>query len=343
MLISIGALVLCLIAGILFIAGPSFFYHIGVASPLDKRVRKAPGVSPLAGDPNWLDSQRVEDVWVDTGDGLSLHGYYVAAEAPVPAGTVILAHGYGGDGKQLARFAQMFHHRFAMNVLLPDARGYGLSQGEYIGFGWHERLDLLTWIRWVKERHAGATVEKAIAGAREARVPPGNIALFGLSMGASTVLMASGEALPPEVKVIIEDCGYTSAAEELGWRLKRQFHIPGRLYRQWLLHATSKVTMKKAGYRFEEASALEQVKKSRTPTLFIHGEADKFVPYSMVHTLYEACSAPKELYTVPGALHAQAYTADPETYKKRVIQFIQGVCDRKGRITAGPKDYSLST
>jgi fermentation-respiration switch protein FrsA (DUF1100 family) len=302
MLIAVWAVILGMVL-LAFGTAPYFFYRLGVA-------RRSPRISPLGGDPNWLDSQPVEEILVDTWDGLTLHGYYVASQAAAPAGTVILAHGYGGDGRQLARFARIFHHRFGMNVLLPDARGYGLSEGHYIGFGWHERLDLFTWIGWVK-------------GRTQAGAAPGNIALFGLSMGAATVLMASGEGLPPEVKVIIGDCGYTSAAEELAWQLKRQFHVPGRGLRRWLLNATSEITRKRAGYRFEEASALEQVKKSRTPTLFIHGEADTFVPFKMVKRLYAACSAEKELYTVPGAEHCRAYDTDPGEYERHLASFLK--------------------
>jgi fermentation-respiration switch protein FrsA (DUF1100 family) len=281
--------VLLILAGILIWA-PRHFYRIAV-------VRRP----PVERETNWLYTQNLEDRWIRAADGLRLHAYYLAAEGGGPSpGTAILLHGYNGDGRQLDVFARIFY-RLGMNVLLPEARGYGLSEGAYIGFGWHERLDTLAWTALLKEQ-----------GEEQ-------IALYGISMGASTALMAGGEAVPPELKLIIADCGYTSVMEELIWQLKRGY----RLSCPPLIRSVSRLTEKRAGYSFEEASALEQVKKSRTPTLFIHGEADTFVPFEMCGRLYGACPAEKELYTVPGAEHGLAYNTNPEEYERRVALFLK--------------------
>jgi fermentation-respiration switch protein FrsA (DUF1100 family) len=271
---------------------PRYFYRIVAA--------RRP---PVKREPNWLYTQNLEDRWVQAPDGLRLHAYYLATEAGAGRdfpGTAILAHGYNGDGRQLDVFARIFRG-FGMNVLLPEARGYGLSGGAYIGFGWHERLDMLAWIRSLKER--GET----------------RVVLYGISMGAATVLMASGEELPPEVKLVIADCGYTSVMEELGWQLSLRYHVSCPP----LIRAVSRLAEKRAGYRFEEASALEQVKKSRTPTLFIHGEADTFVPFEMCGRLYAACAADKDLYTVPGAEHGLACNTNTGEYERRIALFLK--------------------
>jgi fermentation-respiration switch protein FrsA (DUF1100 family) len=203
----------------------------------------------------------------------------------------------------------MFHDSFGMSVLLPDARGYGLSQGDYTGFGWHERLDMLRWVDWVKRRAEGPGGEPR-AGAR--------IVLFGLSMGGATVLAAGGEDPGGEVKAIVDDCGYSSLMEQMAWQQKLRYGYRGT----FILKALSRLTKKRAGYCFEEVSPLEQVKKSKTPTLFIHGEADDFVPFEMVLRLHEACAAEKELYAVPGAAHGAAYDTDPAEYEKRIGNFL---------------------
>jgi fermentation-respiration switch protein FrsA (DUF1100 family) len=283
------------LAGLLCFALPRYFYRIVAA-----RRR------PVKREPNWLYTQPLEDRRIKAPDGLELHAYYLAAPAAGGTGartfrgTAVLAHGYNGDGRQLDVFARIFHDSFGMNVLLPEARGYGLSQGAYTGFGWHDRLDILAWLGLLKERGEGPFV------------------LFGVSMGASTVLMASGEDVPPELRLIIADCGYTSVMDEMAWQLKRVYHLrcPS------ILRAVSRLAEKRAGYRFEEASALEQVKKSRTPTLFIHGEADTFVPFEMCGRLYGACAAEKELYTVPGAGHGLACYTDTGEYERRLALFL---------------------
>jgi fermentation-respiration switch protein FrsA (DUF1100 family) len=208
----------------------------------------------------------------------------------------------------MSAFARFFYEKLGYNVLLPEARGHGDSGGAYIGMGWPDRLDYLQWIDWVKER-IGPAAGKAAP----------RIVLYGISMGAATVLMTGGETPPPEVKAIIEDCGYTSVEEELRYQMKSRYHLESR----WLMDATSRITQKRAGYSFAEASALEQVKKIKVPTLFIHGDQDTFVPTQMVYPLYEACPAPKELFVVPGADHGEAYGAAGLEYEERIRSFLK--------------------
>lgn len=131
-------------------------------------------------------------------------------------------------------------------------------------------------------------------------------------------MMTSGEDLPANVKAIVEDCGYTSVKDELTFQLKRMYHLPAFP----IVDTTSMLTKIRAGYSFGEASALEQVKKSKTPTLFIHGDNDTFVPTEMVHTVYENSPVEKELYIVPNAGHGEAFRRDPVKYESVVSEFI---------------------
>ncbi len=265
------------------------------------QINEAEAQSPKQSeDELWFESTGCEMWEVTTEDGLRLKAHYVAR--PPSKKAVLLFHGYSSKGKDMAGFARSLYSR-GFNVLMPDARGHGESEGRYIGFGWHERRDCLLWIRRVTER-LGEDAQ---------------IVLMGISMGAATVMMASGESLPPQVKAIVEDCGYTSVWAQLGWQLKRIYRLP----RFPFLHATSLLTKLRAGYGFKEASALNQVKKCRTPMLFIHGEDDTFVPYHMVHELYDACPAEKDIYTVPGAGHGMACTTDIASYESKVSSFIE--------------------
>jgi fermentation-respiration switch protein FrsA (DUF1100 family) len=262
----------------------------------------------------WIETQPAERAAIMSHDGLRLNAYYLASGNSASGGdTAIFAHGYMADGRQLGDYARIFWEKLGCNVLLPDARGCGFSEGGYTGFGWHERLDMLRWIGWVKAR------ANAAAGGSPA---PVRIALFGLSMGAATMLMVSGENPPPEVKLVVEDCGYTSLDEEMRYQLQYLYHLPG-IIRERLLEAASVITEKRAGYRFEEVSAIKQVKKSTIPTLFIHGGADTYVPTGMVYPLFEACAAERELYVVPGASHTAAFAADPVEYEKRLTGFVR--------------------
>ena len=147
--------------------------------------------------------------------------------------------------------------------------------------------------------------------------------VHGISMGAATTMMASGEVghaqyQQPFIKCFVEDCGYTSVWDEFRGELEEQFGLPAFP----LLHTASWLCRQEYGWDFQEASALEQVKKCALPMLFIHGDADTFVPTWMVYPLYEAKPEPKELWIVPGTTHAMSYKDYPQEYTERVKKFV---------------------
>lgn len=245
--------------------------------------------------------------WFETGeeasltseDGLALKARYFPQENSHRY--AILCHGYGGNGAQMYGYARQFYN-MDCSVLVPDARAHGESEGEYYGMGWLERKDVLDW------------ADQLIAAD-----PAAEIVLFGVSMGGATVMMAAGEELPGQIKCIVEDCGYTSVWDEFSLQLKSLFDAPDFP----LMYTTDLVCRLRAGYGFQEASSVEQLKKAEVPMLFIHGEEDTFVPYSMLDQVYNACaSAEKEKLTIPGAGHGAAASADPDLYWTTVETFI---------------------
>jgi fermentation-respiration switch protein FrsA (DUF1100 family) len=291
------------LAGLLVLIGFLLYSPVFLLNVTIKRVAAR---DPARADPAfcWLDGRRGEPVSLVSFDGLVLQAVYIPAA--LPSGfTAILAHGYRGVGRELSDYARFFYEKLGYNLLIPDARGHGASEGTYIGFGWLERLDYLRWIDWVKKRTAAA--ENV------------GIVLFGVSMGAATVMMTAGEELPGEVRAVIADCGYTSMVEEIRHVIKVRYHLNGSL----ILAIAGKRAKERAGYAFEEASSIDQVRKAKVPILFIHGDADTFVPTWMVYPLYEACGSEKELYVVKGAGHAKAYETDPAMYERRVTEFLK--------------------
>lgn len=249
----------------------------------------------------WISHQNFKNVEITSNDGLKLKGYLLTSN-DAEGRTAILAHGYSGKGKDMGVYAKLYYERLGFNILLPDARGHGESGGGYIGFGWPERQDYLQWIQYIIDEIG----------------PDTQIVLHGVSMGGATVLMTSGEALPPQVKAIVSDCAYTSVKAQLSYQLRRMYRLPSFPFVQ----SASLVTRLKAGYHFSEASALDQVRKARVPILFIHGDDDKFVPFSMMDELYEACGSPKEKLVVQGAGHGLAYDLDKEGYTRVVTAFV---------------------
>ncbi|MED5948537.1 alpha/beta hydrolase [Listeria monocytogenes] len=251
----------------------------------------------------WMEKQNLIK-WTETSaDNLKLVANYLPADIPSNT-TIILAHGYRGkSGKvEMAGLARMYHEKFGYNVLMPDARAHGESEGDNIGFGWPERKDYVQWIDQVIDKNGTDT----------------QIALHGVSMGSSTVLMTSGEKLPKQVKSIIADCGYTSMDAELSYQLKAMFHLP----KFPIIPTASLINKFKEGFFFSEASAVDAVAKTDLPIFYIHGDADAFVPTYMVDELYDATNSYKEKWIVKGAEHGQAFTVDPKTYEEKVRQFL---------------------
>jgi fermentation-respiration switch protein FrsA (DUF1100 family) len=285
-----------------------WFYRLAVARADKSFLNASPDLPDYSGiDNSWVETQTFEELEMVSDDGLRLRAYYLPAPRPTSQ-TAILAHGYASYAKSMGVFARLYHERLGFNVLMPDARGHGASEGTYIGFGWPDRKDYLGWIRALIRRTGEET----------------RIVLHGVSMGGATVLMTSGEDLPPQVTCAIADCAYTSARDVLAYQLKRLYHLPAFPF----VPTTSLVCKLRAGYFFGEASALEQVAKTRLPILFIHGGADTFVPTEMVYRLYDRCPTTKDLFVVPGADHGLAYDHDPEGYTRRVRAFIE---DRRGQ------------
>lgn len=312
-LACIAAFLLLLIIGVSF-----YFYHAAVGRNKKKYLKKNKDLSQIyesaggsgsasdtivqAINTDWIDAQDCETWNITSDNGLKLAGYYIPACTPSDI-TAILAHGYSANGRTMSAFAKFFHDTMGFNVLMPDARGHGASEGKYIGFGWHERKDYLKWIDKVLER----TGDNA------------RIVLFGISMGAATVMSASGEKLPQQVKAIIEDCGFSSLWGELSYQMKRLYKLPTFPFMQ----LTSLLTHIRAGYSFREVSALQQIKKCSLPMLFIHGEDDTFVPYAMARELYDAYSGKKDMLIIKGAGHGMSYAKGIDAYEGKVKSFVE--------------------
>lgn len=246
-----------------------------------------------------LNKSNYSNVYIKSFDNLTMHGYKILNENSSNK-WVITVHGYTSKGLYMSNYAKRFYD-MGYSILIPDLRGHGESEGNYIGMGWYDRLDILKWIDLILNENENS-----------------KIILHGVSMGAATVSMTSGEELPSNIKAIISDCGYTSVWEQFSHQLKSMYSLPNFP----IMNASSAIARFKAGYGLKEASALKQVAKSKTPILFIHGDEDDFVPYKMMDELYNATSSDKEKLTVKGAGHAKSSKVDPYLYWSTIENFI---------------------
>ena len=186
------------------------------------------------------------------------------------------------------------------NVLIIDERTHGMSEGKAITFGIKEKYDVSDWVRYVEERKGKEN----------------GIYLFGISMGAATVLMSSAILDKNTVKGIIADCGYTSPDAIFRHIVKNSFRLPCFP----LLNLAELLTRCTAGFGFREASTKHT--NNKLPILFIHGDQDHFVPTAMSRENYEAYTGKKRLLIVKGAAHAVSYYMDRDSYEQAVRELI---------------------
>lgn len=249
---------------------------------------------------DWFENSQ-KDVYITSDDGLRLHAYLFVNPGDENRFAVV-CHGFSSEGKHMKASAKAFFDR-GYSVLVPDARAHGQSEGKVRGMGWPERRDMIGWLTYVNDNYKDTE----------------SIVLYGVSMGASTVVMTSGEPdLPLNVKAVIEDCGYSSVWDEFSLQMKNMFHLPTFP----LLDICSATVRIRGGYGFKEASAVAQLKNCKVPTLFIHGDADEFVPFAMLDILYDAAPCEKEKVVIEGAGHAMSSGTDPDKYWSAVDSFL---------------------
>lgn len=212
----------------------------------------------------------------------------------------ISCHGFTGDPSQNNIYARRFYE-MGYNVLLPYLRGHGQSEHSYSTMGWLDRLDIIDWINYIVEKDHDA-----------------KIVLHGASMGAVTVMNATGEDLPANVICCIEDCGFTTLWEQYCVQMRDMLKFNPEI----LLKTVNPAVKIKLGFDLKDNSPLTQVKKSKTPTLFIHGDKDTVVPFWMNYPLYQSARCEKERLVVEGTTHAAAGYVYPEIYWDAITKFI---------------------
>lgn len=250
----------------------------------------------------WCRQQEMQDCYVRSRDGLLLHAFYLPAKEPKRF--VLLSHGYKGSGFGDFAYTSRFLHENGCNLLYIDQRCCGESEGEYITFGAFEQYDVRRWAYYISRRNTE-------------KLP---IYLYGESMGAAAVLMASGHSLPGQVKGLIADCGFRSMKGQVQDMAANWFHL------HWvglLLFRLDIFCRLFAGFRMKEADTGNAMAKNQRPVLFFHGAEDTYVDVRNSKYNYSLCRAPKELICVPRARHLCSAYEEPEMYREKILAFFE--------------------
>ncbi len=254
----------------------------------------------------WLMDHKAQDVYLESRDGLKLHGLWVPAENP--RGTIILAHGYHSCILTDFSFVYDRYRNAGLNLLLPDQRCHRASEGKFITFGVLESRDFIDWGHFVNANFGSWP-----------------IIYSGLSMGAATTMYVTGQDYPDNTVGFIADCGFTSPKEIISVVFKQVTKLPA-----WpFLWATSLFAQYFAGFRLDEMDTTKTLAQNDKPIILVHGLADDFVPSDMTQRSFDACGGEKELLLVEGAGHGLSFAKAEVEYEALVMAFFDRVLGGK--------------
>lgn len=245
-----------------------------------------------------LSSREHEIVEITAKDGVRLVGHWFYRDDA--RRTIVAMHGWRSSWVDDFGIISDFWLRSDCNVLFAEQRGQNNSGGDYIGFGLLDRYDCADWTFWVQERCS---------------LP---IYLCGVSMGATTVLMASALPLAENVRGIMADCGFTSPHAIWEHVAKDSLRLH---YNGWRRKTVDAICSQNLNGESAYYSCEDALRECTLPVLFVHGSDDQFVPVEMTYQNYKACSSEKRLLIVPGAGHGQSYLTEPEKYEAEEKKF----------------------
>ena len=248
---------------------------------------------------DWYVASAPEDTELVNRRGETLHAEIIGAEEDSHRWAVLL-HGYSSRPRTMAKQGVAFHE-MGYNVLLPYMRGHRKSEQKHCTMGYLEKDDVVDWINYI------VSID-----------PDSQIVVMGCSMGGATTMLVTGEDLPENVKCAIEDCGYTNCYTEFAAQIGEVLHLPAFPF----LNAANAYSKLFYGWDFRDCSPIDAVARSKTPTLFIHGTEDTFVPYSMLAEVYDACAAEKDILEVPDSAHDESCQNHPEIYWPKIEEFL---------------------
>lgn len=255
-------------------------------------------------DVDWFNTHK-EETSITSSRNLNEVGYLFTHEEETPYWMIVI-HGYSSQALNMANYVKGFYN-MGYNVLAPELMGMGKSEGEYVAMAGYDADDIILWLKWINERHPDAV-----------------IGLFGVSMGASTVMNTLSKDLPDNVELFIEDSGYVNLDDEFKFQLKSMYHINFPP----IISFSSLICKMKYGYFFKDIAMEKTLPGNRLPGLVLHGAADDFVPPYNADWAYGLLKGPKEIKYFEGARHIRAEHQCREEYWSTITDFMHRYSSR---------------
>lgn len=211
----------------------------------------------------------------------------------------VLVHGYANVPRGISHIAEKYYEN-GYNLLMPCLHGQGDDKHKYVSMGFYDKFVIKHWCEKIAEEN-----------------PSASVVLHGVSMGGASVLLSTGENLPESVKCCVSDCAYKDTKAVFEGFLKPFTFFMAKP----IVSAVNLISRLRKNFDMNKCRPVEAVKRSRIPTLFIHGEEDHFVPFDNMETLYNACAAEKEKLAIPSSPHSICSILGGEEYWNKVFEF----------------------
>lgn len=237
-----------------------------------------------------------EEVYIKSYDNLKLNGLLIKHKKH--KGIMIIFHGYRSNATKNLFLSYYKYYEEGYSIILVNQRASSKSEGKYITFGIKERKDVISWVNYVNNRFKGK-----------------DVILAGISMGASSVLMSCKELEEKNnVKLIIADCGYVSAYDEIKYFYKKFSHLSGKVLIP-IINFWCKLIGK---FNLKDGNTIEALIGCNIPIIFIHGSSDTIVPTDNSIINYDVYNGKKDILIVDNANHGLSYFCDSEDYLNEI-------------------------
>ena len=183
---------------------------------------------------------------------------------------IIYLHGNAGSRIDVLKYLRKILEN-GINLFCFDFAGCGLSEGEYISLGYHEKEDLKIIVDFVS------------------KLPyVSNIGLWGHSMGAATAVLYAGN--DKRISCLCADSAFSDfyvLAKEI---VNRNIKLPNFIFSA-AISFIRKTILKKNGLDIYNLMPIDEVKKIKIPIMFVHGVKDTFIDMQHSVLLFENCNA----------------------------------------------------
>lgn len=290
--ISIGALILLIIIGCVGIS-----IHVG-------NTMTHPDKKPIDQYPSDYGMDFEDITFVSRDDETNLSGWVLNPEGPAKM-TVVFGHGYKGNRfEDHISFFSMAEDLLERDyrVILFDFRYAGDSEGEMSTIGSKEQLDMLGAIDWATDHYDEP------------------VGLLGVSMGASTALLAASQS--EDVVGVVADSPFSDLEDYLKANLPVWSDLPDFPFTPLIINIMPLIT----DLDPKEASPISVLDDiAPRPVLFIHNEGDESIPYRESERMVEKHPDVFTLWLTDGEGHVKSYKQNKQAYIEKVDDFFEEI------------------